>query len=73
MKSSFPQNTASFNQNKTTSIPAGPQVIKTGFTDGLGVNPDFSFLNLIQRSAATISHMKQLKTCMDVWYAKHTA
>jgi hypothetical protein len=30
-----------------------------------------TFLNLIQRSAATIAHLKQLKTCIDVWYAKH--
>lgn len=49
------------------------RVVKTGFNEGLGACPEFSFLNLAQRSAATIARMKQLKTCIDVWYAKHTA
>jgi hypothetical protein len=47
------------------------QVVKTGIADDLGVAPNLTFLNLIQRSAATIAHLKQLKTCIDVWYAKH--
>lgn len=73
MKSTFPTSATTSKETLTASNPTACPVIKTGFSDGLGVNPDFTFLNLIQRSSATIAHMKQLKTCMDVWFAKHTA
>lgn len=66
------QDTFKQEPSETLHDPTG-QVVRTGFTDGMGAAPEFSFSTLLQRSAGTIARMKQLKTCMDVWYARHTA
>ena len=35
--------------------------------------PNMSFLALIQKSASTISDLKQLKLCIEQFYAKHAS
>jgi len=59
-------------QTKTESVvkvETETPVIRTGYS--ATPIPSLTFLSLIQKSAATINYLKQLKVCIEQFFAKH--